>query len=485
METLDRKKFVSDTLFVSLPSLAALLSGFVIMIFLTKFIGAEGFGVWTQFQATFSLVNFFLSLNFGRSFPRFLAGAKEKDYLAKVFYSSTASVLILTLIVALFFFFFRGLLADFLFGQKEWTGIIIFFVIYLIFKNISNQGEHFLMARRYAKEWTFISLTIFGLTTAAVSLTAVLAGNITAAIAALVAVEGLSLAIFLGIIWQKGIRPIKPDFNSLTPLLKFGLPLIIANIGYWVIQSSDRYFIKYFLDIYQVGLYSVGYSYAFILIFFWNALRGVLLPDLAVLFDEGKTGEFEIRFSRVLKYGVALSLPGVVGLAILAKPIIRIFSSAEFLASSNVLIVVASGVFFFGMFLLFTTLLSVLKNVRLLNLLWVLMALLNIGLNLWLIPWFGIMGAAWATSLSFLAGALLTIFYSRNYFKIIFKKEWLVKIIMAATFMSVVVKFMPAVSAPYLIFTVLAGAAVYGFSLWLLKFYDQSELLLIKKAWLK
>lgn len=485
MVELDRKKFILDTFFTSFPSIVGLLSGFFIMIFITKFIGATGYGIWTQFQVTFSLVSPLLCLNFGSSIPRFLVGNKEKEYLGKVFYSAIVSILILTILVGSFFYLFKESLANFLFGKKELGIIIILLVIFLIFKNLSNQGEHFLMAQRHAKEWTLISLVIFVVTTGLVALTAVVAKNIVTTIAVLVIIEGIVLGVFLGFIWKKGIVPAKPDFSSIVPLLKFGIPLMIANAGYWIIQSSDRYLIKYFLDISQVGLYSVGYSLAFILIFFWAILRSVLLPDLSALFDEGKIREFEIRFSRVFKYGVAFSVPGAIGLSVLAKPLIKIFSSPEFLPAANVLIIISIGVFFYGVFLLFTTLLSVLKKLRLLNSIWIFMAILNIGLNFWWIPKFGIIGAAYSTSAAFLAGALLIILYSRAHFKIIFKKEWIIKIIIASTLMGIVVSLMAATATIYLILTILTGTLIYGITLFLLKFYDESELLLFKKAFLR
>lgn len=485
MAELDRKKFVLDTFFISFPSIVGLLSGFIMMIFITKFIGAKGFGIWTQFQATFSLVSPLLCLNFGSSIPRFLAGDKEKEYLSKVFYSVLFSILIFTILTDSFFYIFRKPLAEFLFGERELGIVVVFLIFFLIFKNLSNQGEHLLTTRRYAKEWTLISLGVFLVTTGLVSLTAVVAKNIVSAIAVLVIIEGIVLGFFVGFIWKKGISPVRPDFNSITPLLKFGIPLMVANLGYWIIQSSDRYLIKYFLDISQVGIYSVGYSLAFILIFFWNTLRGVLLPDLSALFDQGKTREFEIRFSRVFKYGVALSVPGVLGISLLAKPIIETFSSPEFMSATDVLAIIAIGVFFFGIFLLFTTLLSVLKKATLISAIWIFMAILNVGLNFWLIPSFGIIGAAYSTSIVFLLGALVIIFYSRKYFKIIFKKEWLAKIIIGSVFMGAIISLIRVTSLIHLILTILAGALIYGLILLFLKFYDESELLLFKKSFLR
>jgi len=485
MAELDRRKFITDTFFASFPSIAGLLSGFVIMIFITKSIGAAGYGIWAQFQATFSLLSFFLCLGFGRSIPRFLSGEKEKEELSKVFYSATLIILIVTVMAGVLFYIFKEPLADFLFGGKELGIIVTLLIIFLLFRNLNRQSQHLLVAQRYIKEWTLFNLGIFGVTAGLVSLAAVFTQNIIVAIVIFVAIDGIALGMFLGFILRKGVTPVKPDFNSVVPLLKFGVPLIIASVGYWIIQCSDRYLIKYFMDISQVGLYSVGYSCAFVLMLLWTDLIGVLLPDLSALFDKGKKQELEIRFSRVLKYGVGFSVPAVIGISILAKPIIETFSSPEFLSAAAVLAIVSIGVFFYGMFICFNTLLNVLKKVKMLNSIWISMAVLNIVLNLWWIPRFGIMGAAYSTSLSFLLGALIIILYSRSYFEIIFKKEWAAKIIIASTLMGIIISLMTVAPGVYLFLAILAGVLIYGATLFLLKFHDESELLLFKKVFLK
>lgn len=482
MVELDRKKFVWDTLFVSLPSIFGLLSGFVIMIFITKSIGAIGYGIWSQFQTTFSLLSIFLCLSFGRAIPRFLAGEKDNQYLSKVFYSALTIILIVTMLFGAIFYLFKEPLADFLFGGRDLGIIVTLLLIFLLLRNLNRQGQHLIITRRYAKEWSIINLAIFTVTAVFVGLAAVLTKNIISTIVTFVAIDAVVLIFLICFIWGKGIKPTKPDFSSVKPLLKFGIPLIITGIGYWIIQSSDRYLIKYFLDISQVGIYSVSYSCAFVLMFFWTSLRGVLLPDLAVLYEQGKVRELEARFSRVLKYAVAFSVPAITGLFILASPIIKTLSSAEFLPASSVLVIVSVSVFFYGVFVHFNTLMDILKKVKFLSSVWITIAIINIILNLIFIPDFGITGAAYATLISFFIGALILILSSKKDFKISFKMSWAVKIITASIFMALIVNMINVTSTFSLVLTIILGAVAYGTTLFLLKFYDQSELSIFKKA---
>jgi len=480
-EEIERKKFSRDALFSFLPPIIRTLSGLVAMIFITKYIGTTGYGIWAQFQATLSLGLTIACLNFGHSLVRFLAGEKTKDYIAKTFSSVLITILSLTLLIGIIFIIWRNDLSVVLFGNKDLGLIIVFLALLFVFQGLNRQIRALLRARRYIKFWAladsvgFISLAIF------IALSAIITKSILIAISALVLVEIAVFTVFLIFIRERGIRLTKPDIGSIVPLFKFGAPLMIAVSGYWIVQTSDRYLIKYFLDISQVGIYSVGYSVAFVLLLFWTCLNVVLLPDLSALYDRGEKKELEIRFNRVLKYGLAISVPAVVVVSILSGPIVRILSSSEFIAASPVLIVVSVGMLFYGLLMHFANLLNVLKKVHILNLIWVIIATVNIGLNFLFIPKIGIMGAAYSTLISFLIGAIAIIAYSRFYFNIIIKKEWIIKIAVATIIMGGIVNSISVNSVLGLIIGVGIGTIIYTGAMILLRFYDKSELVLLKK----
>jgi len=268
------------------------------------------------------------------------------------------------------------------------------------------------------------------------------------------------------------------------PLIKFGTPLLIVSIGYWIVQVSDRYLIKYFMSVSDVGIYSVSYGIALVIIMIWTASTSIVFPDLCALYDSGNIKELERRFSRVLKYGVAVTAAAVVGLAVLSVPILKIITSEEFIGSSGVLIVAAIGIFWYGIFMYFAVLPNILKKVKVLNSLWISMASINIILNILLIPKFGIMGAAYSTLISFLLGAIAIVLYSSSHFNIIFRKDWLMKIIISSVIMGYIVSLIPIFSLAVLVLVILIGALIYGATLFLLRFYDKSELLLFKEVFL-
>lgn len=477
----DRKKFIKDSFFAFFPQIVQRLSGLIVMVFIAKYIGTAGYGIWSQFNVTVSLVSIFICLNLGQSLVRFLAGEKSEQYLSKVFSSALIFILSSTVLFGILLFIFREPLSDFLFGGKEFTTIVILLFIFLLLQNLNAANRSFLIAQRYIKTFSLVITGAMGLIALLVAITAINTNNIVLAISSLVAVELITFFILITFILNKGVKIVKPEFSCLLPLLKFSVPLLIAFLGYWIIQSSDRYLIKYFLDISNVGIYSLSYSIGLVLTLFWGAFDTVLLPDLAALYDKEKKKELEMRFSRVLKYGVAFSIPAMVGLFVLAEPIIKILSNQEFLAGSKVLMIVTIGIFFSGIFVRFTDLLNVLKKVKVLSSMWLAMAILNIGLNFWFIPKFGIMGAAYSTLIGFLLGTIAIILYSSFYFDIIFQKNWFIKITIASALMGWLVSLIPVFSLVNLVLAILIGGLIYAGLLLLLRFYDKSELLLFKE----
>jgi len=476
-----REKFIIDTFFSSISLIFQYLSVFVIMIFIVRNLKAFGYGIYSQFNTTLSLASVLICLNLGHSMSRFFVGKRSMNYISNVFSSIYLVVLFISFLVGFGIVIFRLFLSNFLFGSHDYVLIVIFLAIILIIKSLRSENQAFLKARRKIKILSLIDSMYFISMTIMIVTLSTLTKNIFWIVGSIVLVETITLLVTIFVVFKQGVRPMKPSPKLFFPLLKFGPPLLIASLGYWFTQLSDRYLINYFNGISEVGIYSLGYGIASILAVFWLVLDNIIFPDLSALYDLNKKKELEKRFTRILKYGVAISLPSVLGIFVLAKPIVKIFSSGEFTDSYRILIIISIAMFFYGVFTHFSILLNVLKKVKALNLLWVFMAFTNIFLNILLIPKFGTMGAAYSTLISFLFGMTAIIFFSNFYFDVIFLKSWIVKILISSIIMGLVIRLIPVDSLVGLISTILIGTFIYAGMLLFLKFYDRSELSLIKE----
>jgi len=183
--------------------------------------------------------------------------------------------------------------------------------------------------------------------------------------------------------------------------MSFGLPLVISAFSIWILASSDRYMIKYFLDNSAVGIYSVPYNItqqSLLLIISSFVLAST--PSLVNSWENYKnqTSDFLKYLNRLF---IILILPLTILISILGKPIILLLAPADFLNGYKIMALVAFGVFFWGLYQLAYTGLYLKKKTWTIALNVFIAGILNIILNFFMIPKMGINGAALATLIAY------------------------------------------------------------------------------------
>ena len=81
----ERKKLITDTLLTFMAPVVYTFGMFLNMVVLTRSVGAEGYGVWSQFHTTLAFISIFITLNLGYAMARFFAGDKGNSYLTSAF----------------------------------------------------------------------------------------------------------------------------------------------------------------------------------------------------------------------------------------------------------------------------------------------------------------------------------------------------------------------------------------------------------------
>jgi O-antigen/teichoic acid export membrane protein len=232
-------------------------------------------------------------------------------------------------------------------------------------------------------------------------------------------------------IWALGaVAAIAPDL-SLQPrisiakdLLKFGLPLLPAGPLMWIVDLSDRYLVERYVSTQEVGLYSLGYRFGQIMIILVTAVTLAWPPLSYRILGEA---DAEAIYSRITS--LYLAGAGLVWLAIslFSHEIIVLLSPEEFHAAAIYVPPVAFGYLLYGLYVLSVTGLGVAKKSGPISWVTLLAAVVNVGLNLWLIPRFGALIAAYTTIVAYtiLTGGCLVV--SQRFYPIPYRYwEWTV-----------------------------------------------------------
>src|SRR5664280_3078390 len=71
-------------------------------------------------------------------------------------------------------------------------------------------------------------------------------------------------------------------------LLKMGLPGIVTAPMYWLVSSSDRWFLQHYCGTESVGIYSIGYSIAIAGTMVNSAVMSVWLPEASREYEQNQ-----------------------------------------------------------------------------------------------------------------------------------------------------------------------------------------------------
>jgi O-antigen/teichoic acid export membrane protein len=184
----------------------------------------------------------------------------------------------------------------------------------------------------------------------------------------------------------------------LRRMLRFGLPLIPANVFGLSMASSDRYILQHYRTTAEVGIYSLGYTIGQIVAFFVNAIQ---LAWPAHMFEIAKLPNAERQLARMLTYYCAVVGAISLGVSLFAEEILRVMATAEYYESARVVPWVAGASALWGLSFMVNSGLTTQDKMKYSGLLVTVVAIVNLGLNFWLIPRYGMMGAAWATLVSY------------------------------------------------------------------------------------
>ena len=219
-----------------------------------------------------------------------------------------------------------------------------------------------------------------------------------------------------------------------------------------------------------VGFYTAGNKLSHVVLSVVASLGVVLLPRCSNLIETGQMEAFSKVTSKSYRLVVGLSLPCIVGLIVLAIPVIRIFCGDEFLAAVPVLCWTAPIILFIG-----------LSNVIGLQILYPMGkesiviwstvggAVLNFLLNLLLIPSLGAVGAAISTFGAELIVLLIQIVVGRRYLSIrLFERDYLNYLHASVLMAFALCGFSLLISNSWLLITasVMVGAFSYAGFLW-------------------
>jgi len=204
-------------------------------------------------------------------------------------------------------------------------------------------------------------------------------------------------------------------------LLKFGLPYLPSGLSWMVIQVIDRPILRALTDDSTVGIYQANYKLGIFMLLLVNMFDYAWRPFfLTHAYEEGA----KRMFARVLTYFSLASAFVVLLLSLFIEDLVKVQLFGRYIIHPNywgglsIVPVILLAHVFSGVYIIFTPGIYIEKKSYHLPYIVGIGAVINIVLNYLLIPPLGMMGAAYATLLSFLSMAVALYLVVQRFYRV-------------------------------------------------------------------
>ncbi|MBI3247452.1 MAG: polysaccharide biosynthesis C-terminal domain-containing protein [Deltaproteobacteria bacterium] len=469
----DARAFVIDTVVVAITQMLLKLRALVTLPLIVKLLGTEQYGIWAQTLVLIGFLGIAFSVNLHLPLVRFIAADRTQS--RRVYGTLASATLASALGGGFLIYLFADTWGRLLLSGENLAPYVRVSVFLMLFGNLRLLNLNVYRATDRLKLRSVVELV----TTS---------GELVGIYLLLWHGYGLLQVFLFMAVWEGAVVILltchivtvigwgMPEWRILVDALRYALPIIPTAFSQWILDRSDRFVIGYYLGAAAIGIYSANYALASLLMLFQTPFQMTLLSKVAALWDSNREGVRKY-ISLANKAFLTLAIPFVFGMPVLARGFLARFGNAEIAtASGTITFLIALGVLFWGVSIMQIQIFYGAKRTGYVGSVTIIAALVNLVLNLLLVPSFGMSGAALATLISYAGLCLVYVWRSHNIMKLDFYGKYLLKCCIAALMMAIVLHWLSPSHTATLFEAGLVGGIVYFSVLLGLRAFAPSEL---------
>jgi O-antigen/teichoic acid export membrane protein len=409
-----RQSRLTGALSVTVAQAVVLLFGYVAHLWIGRALGPESYGDYGIVLNIQTIAGIILTLGVPMAVSRFVA--QDESHARHILWQALRIQGVIALVVALLTALAAPLISGAL-GDDSLTTLIQFVaaVIFLqAFYQIFTQflsGMHY-FNRQAALTTLYATMKLIG----SISLIYIL--GVFGAFAGF-AIGGI-FAAAAGWYWTKGIGGSAPHHLPMRPFLSFASTYVLTLIGLQFLISLDLFMVKAFLqnDV-LAGLYTAAVTLSRIPYLLLQSLTFILLPSISALTRPGASRIQAVSFIRdVLRYLIALIVPGAALAAATSKSLLNLFFSSAYIPAAPALTILMIGLGALAFYLLLANIIAGAGRALIGLGFTGIILLTSTALGIVLVPSLGLVGAALQTTLASLLGLAMISAYTFRTFRI-------------------------------------------------------------------
>jgi O-antigen/teichoic acid export membrane protein len=396
-----KNKLAKETIWSFLSKAATFVLFYALNIYLARILGVELFGQWSFFYSILSIILLVSYFGINASSKKFVAEHNKSENLRPVLRGAFQARFLFSLVFSVALVIFSRQIAEFL-GRPELSELL-FLSAPLVFLSGGVEFLKDVFVGLHRVKYNFIINSIeFGLKLFFVWLFFLSAIKLSYIVNSYSIALLIALIVGAGFVYFQFYLPSEPSKkNFLREILKYSIPLFFVSIGLWIATEIDTIMIGYLRTDYEVGIFSAAKQIIVKLPHIAVAISMGTMPIFAKMnWDNRK--KLKKLFKKLLIYNTIIF--GLISLVIVSlswwfMPAIygqKYAESAKPLMLLAPYLVMLSYSVFLSSFLDYRGL----ATKRAINLSFTM--ILNVTINYLLIPKYGAIGAAIATSASYI-----------------------------------------------------------------------------------
>jgi O-antigen/teichoic acid export membrane protein len=238
-------------------------------------------------------------------------------------------------------------------------------------------------------------------------------------------------AVALGLIALNRRRlSLRVDLPLLRRMTRFGLPTMPAELSLYALNFVDRIVIVRSLGLAEAGLYSLAVKFAQAV----NVLvRGFQLAWPPLAYSIREDGEARRAYAAIVTWFVAGCAFVVTGMWLFSRWIVRVLAAPQFFDSYEAIGLIATGVTLYALYMVLVVILGRTGRTEFNFPAAIAALLVNVALNVALVPPFGIVGAGLALVASYLVVVGLMYVFTQRLFPVPYEWSRLARVLLVST----------------------------------------------------
>jgi len=478
------KKISKSTAVYSIGQIAPKLVGLILLPFVTnaKFLSPADYGKLSMLEASTALLIAMFGFGFNYALERWYFDKVYIDKRRSVVFTLLVATIILTSVFWSFLSIFSEQISVFLIERADWTKMLNLMFLCAALESIMLLPLTLL--RLEEKPVLFVSSNIFRFAVYLV-LTLLYLVVFKRGLEGIYIARAISLISILVILGTYLFRNISFHFEwkALKEMFVYRLPLVLSTFSYIIFNITDRFSLRALSDssFTDVGVYSLGYSMVnsvkvVVLASIWLSLR----PMIYKMMDDPLNRRF---YSKVMKYMVFCLVFILLAITVFGQEAILVLARNEIYHTSFYIIPILSVALIFDTLKEISQIigLSIVKRTGIIAITMVIATILNICINIILIPKFNIYGAALSTVISQLFFFIVIYLFSQKYYHVPYELKRI--FIMTAVFIvlggsAILISDWRIIARIPVKLVILSS---FPFILYLLNFYERIEITRIKE----